>query len=80
MTLSDLRREASQTNWRPWTWKDIAGLLFVILFVGGICCVDAFYPLRKINWGFGPEWSCGGVTGSALACTNKPDEQHHRSN
>ena len=74
--VSDLR----QTNWRPLTWKDVAGLLFVILFVGGICCVDAFFPLKKIDWGFGPEWSCDGVTGSALACTKKPAEQPHRSN
>ena len=76
MHVSDLK----QMHWRPLTWKDIAGLLFVILFVGGICCVDAVYPLSKLNWSFGPEWNCGGVTGSALACTKKPAEQAHRSN
>jgi len=67
-------------NWRPWTWKDVAGILVVILFVGGVFCLDAFYPLRKLNSGFGPEWNCGGVSGSAQACTKKPSGQPHRWN
>lgn len=72
--------ELRQMNWRPLTWKDVAGLLFVILFVGGIFCLDAIYPLRQINWSFGPEWNCGDVTPGSLVCAKKPDERHHRSN
>jgi hypothetical protein len=52
-------------NWPYLTRGDGAGILLLIVIVGGLLLVWVKCPsvVRKTNYGFGPEWDCSSPTG-----------------
>jgi hypothetical protein len=45
-------------NWRLWSWKDVAGVAFVVLAVGGMTYLFLFVPHSGTNYGFSPDMDC----------------------
>jgi hypothetical protein len=52
-------------NWPYLTRGDVAGILLVIVILGGLLFISVIFPdpFRKTNYGFGPEWDCSSPTG-----------------
>jgi hypothetical protein len=58
-------------------WRDVPGLVFVVLAVVGMFYITFKYPNWRRPSGFGPEWSCtpSGRSGPSF-CVKKPEESN----
>jgi len=71
--------EPKAMNWPYLTRGDMAGLLFVAVFLAAVVLALLFFPHRaEQNFGFGPEWQCvrmeqGDPICVRLSDSNAPD-------
>jgi hypothetical protein len=59
--------------WPYLTRGDVAGILLLIVILGGLLFVSVISPpVRRTNYGFGPEWDCQSPGYGGPVCIRRP--------
>jgi hypothetical protein len=64
------RKSSLEMNW-PYL-KNVAGIVLLIVILGGLLFVMYQDQIRNTNYGFGPEWECISQPNGGTACIKRP--------
>ncbi len=63
----------------PWTFWEVTRNLLILaaVAIAILIALESQQYLRKLNWGFGPDWDCDDAASGGLVCfKTKPPQLH----